>query len=265
MISVVLDRMNRIGLLPTLALIANRIWGALLEVRYTELRRCRCCGGVSSFLKLDRSRVAMRCLRCGANKRYEALADVLKQHVAGLSKDSMVVELDPNSPLKRILGKHDFKYIRTYYSAADGRGRISRDGSRCEDITNLTFADGSIDLIISSDVLEHVPDIKRAFSETARVLKPGGMHIFTVPLSESTLCRAVVAGGEVIHLFPAEYHLDPLDPRGVLVFWDYGLNLPEVFSGNDLDIQLATKIETTGASSVWIAEKALNKERRCCY
>lgn len=42
----------------------------------------------------------------------------------------------------------------------------------------LPFADASFDLVYCCDVLEHVSDLERVISETARVLKPGGVYCF---------------------------------------------------------------------------------------
>ena len=48
------------------------------------------------------------------------------------------------------------------------------------DIQSLEFADGSFDAVWCRDMLTLVPDLRRAFSECARVLKAGGhMLIFT--------------------------------------------------------------------------------------
>ena len=55
------------------------------------------------------------------------------------------------------------------------------DGLRHEDIHSLSFADDSIDLIVSADVMEHVASPARAFSEVARVLRPGGVALMTFP------------------------------------------------------------------------------------
>ena len=56
------------------------------------------------------------------------------------------------------------------------------------DITNLRFSDSSFDLIVCSDVLEHIHDDELAFSELARVLRNGGTLILTVPfLSDSNV------------------------------------------------------------------------------
>jgi ubiquinone/menaquinone biosynthesis C-methylase UbiE len=46
------------------------------------------------------------------------------------------------------------------------------------DAEQLPFADGSFDLVFGHAVLHHLPDLDRAFSEFARVLKPGGALAF---------------------------------------------------------------------------------------
>ncbi|GAB4571551.1 MAG: hypothetical protein Tsb008_02760 [Rhodothalassiaceae bacterium] len=43
------------------------------------------------------------------------------------------------------------------------------------------IADGSIDLAWSRAVMEHVRDTRRAFSEIARILAPGGRYVFLTP------------------------------------------------------------------------------------
>lgn len=45
---------------------------------------------------------------------------------------------------------------------------------RLGEIENLPTADGSVDVVISNCVINLVPDKRRVFSETYRVLKPGG-------------------------------------------------------------------------------------------
>ncbi len=45
----------------------------------------------------------------------------------------------------------------------------------------LPFADGSFDTVLCTQVLEHVGDVERAMSEIARVLRPGGHALVTVP------------------------------------------------------------------------------------
>jgi len=49
------------------------------------------------------------------------------------------------------------------------------------DALHLPFPDGSFDRVICSEVLEHIPDDRRALREIARVLRPGGQVAVTVP------------------------------------------------------------------------------------
>lgn len=47
--------------------------------------------------------------------------------------------------------------------------------------TDIPFKNESVSVLVSSEVLEHIADDRRALSEMARVLKPGGRLILTVP------------------------------------------------------------------------------------
>ena len=49
------------------------------------------------------------------------------------------------------------------------------------DICALPFADSSFDLVLATDIIEHVDDDSRALSEIARVLAPDGAVLITVP------------------------------------------------------------------------------------
>ncbi|PWT81224.1 MAG: hypothetical protein C5B44_04115 [Acidobacteria bacterium] len=49
-------------------------------------------------------------------------------------------------------------------------------------VMNLPFSDGSLDLVIASEVLEHLPEAQKAFSEISRVLRPGGLLVATIPI-----------------------------------------------------------------------------------
>jgi len=46
---------------------------------------------------------------------------------------------------------------------------------------SLPFPDGCFDVVIASEVLEHIPEDLVAMREIARVLRPGGMVAVTVP------------------------------------------------------------------------------------
>lgn len=49
------------------------------------------------------------------------------------------------------------------------------------DVTKLPFANARFDVVLCSEVLEHVDDNRSAVAELVRVLKPGGDLVVTVP------------------------------------------------------------------------------------
>jgi SAM-dependent methyltransferase len=97
----------------------------------------------------------------------------------------------------------------------------------CEDLQGLSMGSDLFDIVSTNEVLEHVPSIDRALREMCRVLRPGGWHVGTVPFlyfEEKSVLRARLDKGKVIHLLEPEYHGDPMNDGGVLVFelpgWD---------------------------------------------
>jgi SAM-dependent methyltransferase len=59
---------------------------------------------------------------------------------------------------------------------ARGAGRYCRGSG-----TSLPFTPAAFDAVVASDVLEHIGDDAGAVSEIARVLRPGGALVFSVP------------------------------------------------------------------------------------
>lgn len=122
---------------------------------------------------------------------------------------------------------------RYHYALGTEYLATSRDAERyfpiphC-DIMESSFKPGSFDLLVSNDVLEHVPDIERAMRESRRILRAGGVCLATFPFGSGageTLIRARLRGGQVEHVMPPEYHGNPVNPSGgSLVFgvpgWD---------------------------------------------
>ena len=58
------------------------------------------------------------------------------------------------------------------------------------DMMNLSIASHSVDLVVHSDTLEHIPIPSRALSECRRILRTGGCCIFTVPVIVDRLTRS---------------------------------------------------------------------------
>ncbi|MST94000.1 MAG: class I SAM-dependent methyltransferase [Pedosphaera sp.] len=69
----------------------------------------------------------------------------------------------------------------TEYIGCDYLSDRSRPDVVCS-ATELTFPDNSFDTVVSTEVLEHVPEPQRAINEMHRVLKPGGHLILSTPM-----------------------------------------------------------------------------------
>jgi len=204
--------------------------------------RCDVCGTVGDFVRTDApTRESFECRTCNASLRYRAQAAALtaaygapELSLAELVdvpafRELEIYEPGIAGPLRYILRRLP-RYLNSYYWPDVDPGQ-ERDGVRCEDLRHLTFEDQSFDLVISSDILEHVRGPMDAFAETFRVLRPGGLHVFTVPmiwpLPSTTEARVDYSGPEDKHLLPPIYHGSPIDPEGSLVYTDFGMDLPE--------------------------------------
>src|SRR6185437_1314910 len=117
-------------------------------------------------------------------------------------------------------GYSESRYLVPYVS----RGQTAGKFVSCQDIQDLTFANESFDLFITQDVLEHVLRPDRAMAEIARVLRPGGAHVYTVPIyhGRDTRVRAVPSDDGIEYLLPPDYHGGLENPEPSLVIREWG-------------------------------------------
>jgi SAM-dependent methyltransferase len=66
------------------------------------------------------------------------------------------------------------------------KGVAARADFRVGDVTRLPYEDESLDLVIASEIIEHMPDPEGVVEEITRVLKPGGRLILTMPVESHT-------------------------------------------------------------------------------
>ena len=120
-----------------------------------------------------------------------------------------MVQFNLQARIKRIkCEKAGGNYIPTYLFMDTPYGSY-KNGFRCENLENLTFKNNSIDLVITEDVFEHILNPGKAFREVARILKPKGMHIFSIPWypsNEKTIVRVIEENGKNIHLMDTMFH-----------------------------------------------------------
>lgn len=190
---------------------------------------CPICERSTSFVALDPwLRDHYKCIRCNSIPRERALMAVLQERFPRWRELTIHESSPGNRGVSRRLKRDCRGYIPSQFFENERPGSMVGP-FRCENLERLTFADASIDLHVTQDVLEHVLRPQLAFAEIARTLKPGGAHIFTVPLVNKELPSSVRvaadSNGELTYLEPPVYHDDPIDPNGSLVITDWGFDI----------------------------------------
>lgn len=142
---------------------------------------------------------------------------------SGYQGGDIVGPLDYQAPLRlnNLLNTARHRFSLLY-------SMLRMGGIRHEDLAKLSFSDASLDLIISNDVFEHIPNPGKAFAECARVLKVGGLMLTTIPFhykNDESISRAKIVNGQLEHVLPSLYHGNPVSADGSLVFMDFGWDI----------------------------------------
>jgi SAM-dependent methyltransferase len=182
-----------------------------------------------------------RCSHCGATNRHRQIGLVLAgsvgdgnepgpRSVRDVARSGLRIHnTETTGPIHRELLPLPTYTASEYFGAAHRSGDVV-GGVLHQDLMALSFPTNSVDVVITSDVFEHVADPYRAHHEIYRVLRPGGVHIFTVPFLETQYLderRAEVDDdGTLTHLAEPVYHADPINPEpGALVFTYFSLEM----------------------------------------
>ena len=167
---------------------------------------CNICGTRCLVAAAQLQREIASCETCGSSPRVRAIIRVLS---LGLFGRNFAL---PDFPVSRELsglGMSDgevyavglaekFRYTNTYYHK-EPRLDISSPG-----VPECLVQ--SSDFIISSEIFEHVvPPVRRAFENTFKMLKPGGLFVLTVPYGP---------WAETIEHFPELYEFTILADNG---------------------------------------------------
>jgi len=126
------------------------------------------------------------CTRCGSNLRSIALANALRSYLrtsrclddAGLPEEQRklsILEINEAGTLTPYLKKFENYRYGAYPEV---------------DMHSLPYGDGSFDVVIHSDTLEHIRNPIHALTECHRVLKLDGALCFTVPVIVGRMSRS---------------------------------------------------------------------------
>ena len=223
--------------------------------------RCNICGHDTRFLCADKAldRESLVCGVCRSTSRYRSIARGVLQAIrelTGLDVPSLAAL--KATPAPRRLRVYDtqvpFRVTTSAYPIPDCLGRLpwidletslykpgQAPGTRLnartsiQNLEALTFRDASFDLVITSDVMEHVRLHERAHREIARVVRPGGIYLFTVPHfrhRRETFYRVQIVDPDDpstdVYLVEKEYHGDQNAEGGqALCYRLYGTDIDD--------------------------------------
>lgn len=251
--------------------ISKRSVPGVFAGQYHVVGQCNVCGKSVRFFYQEKAlwRESLNCENCRTTSRYRSITRGILRAVTELSgQESQSLAALPGSGTKK-LSVYDtqppFYYDPCAYPLPDllkatgwidvqlsqykpnkPMGKILAKGITNQNLECLTFADGSLDIVITSDVMEHVRLDDRAHSEIYRVLKPGGIYIFTVPHDRAwaeTLIRVQTTDPEDsskdVHLLEPEYHGDTNSDGGggVLAYRTYGRDIEKHLSELGFEVE----------------------------
>ncbi len=169
--------------------------------------RCNVCGSETRFSYPDTTmyRESLGCGKCLTISRYRSIARGILEAIrerTGIEASSLaelprtaenisfkIYDTQPAFywslsayPIPDLLAKCHWIEIETsVYQTDKPLGSKLGANFTNQNLEELTFPDNSFDLVITSDVMEHVRLDHKAHQEIRRVLKPGGIYVFTVP------------------------------------------------------------------------------------
>jgi SAM-dependent methyltransferase len=214
---------------------------------------------------------SLECTHCGSKLRGRRIAQVLLSiFPAGSPPAGSLAEWIRHPEIERLRiaeintidGLHPIIQTLPHFVGSDYQEVNNPwEGSqsmRSEDLTRLSYPDSSLDVVLTSETLEHVPDLNAALREIHRVLAPGGRHVFTVPVlptTPKTFARSVVLpDGTIEDRAPRICH--PGGDWGYPVFTEFGTDLPALLSdaGFETEVQFGP-VSEDDISQVYVCRK----------
>lgn len=239
--------------------------------KYTPYVRglCNICGLQSVFFckNLIHPRDFLTCMHCGSTSRYRSVARGVLQAISDLSGihvNSMAAVQYARFP--HVIKVYDTQVafslgvvtypipcylaqnpnIKLFLSDLNGIANDKGPNGEClsqQNLESLTYDSNQFDIVITSDVLEHLRQPERAHAEIARVVRPGGFYVFTVPHTRDhylTQYRVKIHNpldaSQDEYLEEPVYHGDPNSGDGTLVYQIFGRDIDDQLDALGFDV-----------------------------
>jgi hypothetical protein len=215
---------------------------------YTLSGTCACCRGEGIFQvsgmysshTLADGRVfpnwreELSCLSCGLVNRVRASLHVLQQEFPPAANAPIYITEQMTPTYKWMQARFPNTLGNDSFPSNRRSGEFI-NGIQNADLQHLPFRGDEFECILSFDVLEHVPDHRKALKEFFRCLRPTGSLLITVPFRSDSYDHEVRAeqrdDGEIEHFMEPEFHGMPADmEHGSLCFRRFGWRLVDELS-----------------------------------
>jgi len=137
---------------------------------------CTCCGRSFRSFAPDKRGWPVACPGCGSDARHRLLAHYLRTELGPLA-GRRILHFAPEPWVAPLLDVAGADYVSA--DIDDPRAELNFD------IQDIPLPPDTVDVIVCSHVLEHVPDDRRATRELVRILRPGGVALVLVPQDPS--------------------------------------------------------------------------------
>ncbi len=152
-------------------------------------RTCPICGYHGVFIAVGHpGRWDARCLSCGSRERHRLLHLWVTEGGGDRFAGKRILHFAPEKVIMRRMRGNPL------YETAD---LMQQGVTHKVDITAIPLPDAVYDVVMANHVLEHIPDDRKAMAELFRLLKPGGIGLFTVPINatrQTTYENPAIAG-----------------------------------------------------------------------
>jgi SAM-dependent methyltransferase len=196
-----------------------------IEHRIGMLRETlQCSHCVASMRQRSLAAALLDCVNEGWHTELRSMAELAANGLNGLR----VLNTDNFSAMTRLLVEVE-GYTRCSYLPDQPLGTHLAPGYSNQDLQHLSFPDSCFDILLTSDVMEHVRDCDSAHREIYRVLAPGGSYLFNVPCDmrlEEDIRLVDTTTAQDVFLCEPQFHGDPLSD-GILAYRVFGRKLIE--------------------------------------